>query len=379
MFDVNIIVLCLSIFSSLCVLLMFLRQDKKHSSRLVYLALYLILTDGAVALLILIQKIDFSDGSISVYNDDDGDYQDDDVTDEREHICRVFHPIMIFLFDASFGWTILIAIRFTNLPFSEAMTSDIESDGNTSMNKVALNRVDKFIKKYLQNPPFYCVPIGAFILCIPLFILNSLEGTTYSSVVYPPSWVGDRWCIFSNEKPHAVAVNYICFQIPCVATIVINSYFYLRGLHALRHAPMSVIAREASRAQSYIIVLLVVWLPGWISNLLGILGGYEDDGLVENILLPIVLMLQSGQGLWNTVVYVIGTKVVSRFLKEGTVSGSPMKQPLMQDERFVRFGEDPERHSEPAPQHLLSIHDSLEGINEVGRSPSGEVNYLHFY
>ena len=127
MFDFNIVVLLLSILSSLIVLFLFIRHDQDKPSRLVYLALYLILTDGLLALLILVQKIDFSNGYIAFDNDDISDYDDDSI-DRRDKICRIFHPMMIFLYNTSFGWTILIAIRFANIPFSATGRSPSNDD-----------------------------------------------------------------------------------------------------------------------------------------------------------------------------------------------------------------------------------------------------------
>ena len=369
MFDFNIVVLLLSILSSLIVLFLFIRHDQDKPSRLVYLALYLILTDGLLALLILVQKIDFSNGYIAFDNDDISDYDDDSI-DRRDEICRIFHPMMIFLYNTSFGWTILIAIRFANIPFSATGRSPSNDDISTP--ERIFKMIDSFCKKWFEEPPSYYVPLGAFILFLPLLVLNSIDDVVYTSVVYPPAWVGDRWCIFSNDKSYAIAVNYICFQVPCIVTIVINTYFYTRGVYSLRYAPMSVVTREASRAQSYLAVLLVVWLPGWIGNLLGTLGAYSDGGFGENVMLPIILMSQSGQGLWNTIVYVIGTKAVSRYLKEG----SPMKQPLIAGERFVRFEKNPERHSGPSPNYAPSTEEnSFEDIKVSGKRFCEEVYY----
>lgn len=94
------------------------------------------------------------------------------------------------------------------------------------------------------------------------------------------------FCMFNPNLLRAQLVNNLCFQIPLVLTILINLWAYVKvglpgraavpclvssltcpqGLHALRDAPQSVIAREMRRAGIYMSVLLVVWIPNFIGE-----------------------------------------------------------------------------------------------------------------
>ena len=119
------------------------------------------------------------------------------------------------------------------------------------------------------------------------------------------------------------------------------------------------------RAHMYITVLLVVWAPCLVINVLGVFGDYANGSFGQSILFPLCVFLQTGQGVFNTCIYIFGTKSVTRQLLGRGVqrSNNPLSRqaddvgltaPLLDDpdldEKLVRFDHNPEEHSEPPKQ-----------------------------
>jgi hypothetical protein len=273
-------------------------------SKLTVLALLLIVSDGLTSLTILIGKAILTHGSLSA------EREADDEAWEPQYVCKIEHPIMIYFFNLSFGWTILIALRFKTM-------------GNQNQNHQDRDRYgEKEKQQMIKTPsytPYWWIPIGAFISVLPMVICSIVGGDwTYTDVASPPDFVGDTYCIFSNQNVHSLVLNFLCFQIPAFLTVMINCRSFYLGYHALQLSPYSVLAREMRRAHMYIFVLIIVWVPCLIINFLGVFGAYGDGSIGQRVFLPICVFLQTGQGVYNTLIYVFGTTSVTNQLVYGT-------------------------------------------------------------
>merc|ERR1712072_1120827 len=97
----------------------------------------------------------------------------------------------------------------------------------------------------------------------------------------------------------------------------------------------------------YITVLLVVWAPCLVINVLGVFGDYANGSFGQSILFPLCVILQTGQGLFNTCIYIFGTKSVTRQLfgsgAQRRNKASPkqtddagLTAPLLDDPKFLK-------------------------------------------
>lgn len=162
-----------------------------------------------------------------------------------QDICAVYLSFPIFFFLASWGWTILLALRFRNR-------------GQSSKS----NRIPDI------PVPMWSVWAASFVLILPTLIAALFSPTSVSEVEDGPGT--NHACVYSFSNRMAKAINIFTFQIPLLITLGVNIYSYSRGLKALRNAPQSVIGRQMNKAGGYIIVLIGVWAPNFVFNVMRI-------------------------------------------------------------------------------------------------------------
>jgi hypothetical protein len=171
---------------------------------------------------------------------------------QLDSFCNFYLPLVIYLFLVSYIWTIMFAVRFRTMKKS------------TNINKVVT-----------WKPPikFGRLWIFPLVYVLPLFIFSyTLPNVTK---VWINSSDTDQSCTFDHSGVNGVVLDLVYWQIPLLFTILINFYFYTKGLIALRNSPQSVLGRQMRRAGGYLSVLLIVWVPNIIYNFISIIS--SDD------------------------------------------------------------------------------------------------------
>ena len=167
--------------------------------------------------------------------------------EQMEIICKAYLPFRMYCFVASWGFTALLAYRFSVKP-----TFKIEA-----------------IKR--KKLPFKTtrVWIGTFIIVLPMIISNIVTEDGISMIEVS----GDsRQCIFNFDSTLGKVLNVVTLVIPLFATLIYNTYCYINGVYALQTAPQSVIGRQMQRAGGYVLVLIGVWLPNCVFSMLRVVG-----------------------------------------------------------------------------------------------------------
>jgi hypothetical protein len=175
--------------------------------------------------------------------------------------------------------------------------------------------------------------VTAFLLALPIILLNNCGGDyNIARVITTDTATNVTYCMFDPATWTSRFVNFICFQIPLFLTIIINTTAFVKGMQALKDSPQSVIAREMKRVGQYLLVLLVIWLPNLTSNLMQWLSvrrhdmsfkGSEDDDDELNVtgsygvLVGIMVLLTTLQGLLNAMVYALGHRSFKQHLRSG--------------------------------------------------------------
>ena len=101
MYVAVVVVAVLSLLTAAAALLLFFINHRADpsitSSRLLWIVMMLIFSDGCVAVCVLVwHYFQKSEGN----------------SDELSRVCRVFLPFPIYFFLAGFGWTMMVAVRF---------------------------------------------------------------------------------------------------------------------------------------------------------------------------------------------------------------------------------------------------------------------------
>eukprot|EP00981_Chlorochromonas_danica_P002999 scaffold601_cov170-Ochromonas_danica.AAC.60 len=177
--------------------------------------------------------------------------------------CNCFLPMTIFFFLSSFGWTIMLALRF----YSSHNSKDA--------------------KNAVQQPPI------------------------------PFRWVWATPLVFTLSMVIVIWAAGDVTQSPILFTIVINLYIYACGLAALSNAPHSVVARQMRKAGGYLAVLILVWVPNLVYNLISI---GDTSSKEYGSLLDLATLLYSSQGFLNVLVYILSNNKMRIWLRRHCLS-----------------------------------------------------------
>eukprot|EP01039_Chlorochromonas_danica_P007044 gene7044-7789_t len=127
----------------------------------------------------------------------------------------------------------------------------------------------------------------------------------------------DRSCTFDHDSWNGIIVDLVIFQSPILFTIVINLYIYACGLAALSNAPHSVVARQMRKAGGYLAVLILVWVPNLVYNLISI---GDTSSKEYGSLLDLATLLYSSQGFLNVLVYILSNNKMRIWLRRHCLS-----------------------------------------------------------
>lgn len=172
-------------------------------------------------------------------------------TSQLRQFCKLYLPLVLFSFLSSFAWTIMLALRFHT-------TQNIDSG-----------------KAYKPSKNLNHIWIGPAVLAALILIVSAITGDV--TTVHTNDTDTNQACTFNHDTTLGVAMDLICFQIPMIFTILINIYYYSKGIFGIRNAPHSVIGRQMRRAGGYLGVLLLVTLPNLIYNMVTIFTGSENS------------------------------------------------------------------------------------------------------
>jgi len=186
---------------------------------------------------------------------------------QLRQFCKFYLPTVIYLFIVSYGWTMMISLRFRT----------IKNLANTN-------------KAWKPPISFLAIWILPLLFTAPLFFLTWLLHGTIK--VHANNEDTNQSCTFNHERQNGVILDIVFFQFPLLLTIVINSISYAKGLWAIRNSPGSVIARQMRRAGGYLGVLLIVWIPNIVYNFASMFDGANSS---YGSMLDLVVFLSSLQ------------------------------------------------------------------------------------
>lgn len=241
--------------------------------------------------------------------------------DALDDFCKIYFPGILYFFIAGYGYTTNLALRFRTMHGLESRT-------------------------VVWKPP---VPLIAFWLYPLIFAFPVLVGawvTGNVTVVHSNSQNINQICTFNHDSIIGETMDIVCFQLPLLLTILVNTYFYAKGVLALRNSPHSVVARQMRRAGGYLLVLLLVWLPNICYNVLSIFIGNNDS---FSKLLDVAVLLTSAQGVLDVSVYVWSNGKMRRWLRRNLACL-----------RLLGLGKT-RRELQP------SIHSSINDVNGGGK------------
>jgi len=197
--------------------------------------------------------------------------------------CEAYLPFPLYFFLASWGWTALLAYRFSIKP--------------------KVGRHERKRTKKLPVP-MYWVWVASFLLILPTVVSSIFVNGSVSNI---ENSARSRECIYNYSSRVGQVLNVLTLLVPMCITLLYNIYCYRLGLVALQTAPQSVIGRQMRRAGGYVLVLIGVWGPNFAFSLLRVLGGANDNGDFHS-LLNAGLALSTLQGFFNVGVYVYTNK-----------------------------------------------------------------------
>lgn len=181
--------------------------------------------------------------------------------------CNFHNSLVVYFFLCSFGWTAMLAYRFRS--------------SHSQTKKLAPPPVSMWVVWAAPLIPACTVLIAAFV--------------TYKvSIVESSSSNTNRTCTFNHDTRTGIFVDLITLQAPLLITILINCYSYGKGLYYLRNTPQSVLARQMKKAGGYLAVLLLIWVPNFVYNILTMFDGTDPE---YNGFLDVVIFLSSLQVL----------------------------------------------------------------------------------
>jgi hypothetical protein len=212
-------------------------------------------------------------------------------TQQLEQFCKVYYPTLLYFFISAFWCTAILSSRFRTLNDSSA-------------------------QKKVWTPPINLNYIFLFPLLSALPVLIGAWATGAVTTVHVNNQDTNQVCSFNHDTNIGMALDLVLFQFPLFCTIVINGYFYTKGVLALRNSPQSVIARQMNRAGGYMLVLLVVWVPNIFYNMVTIFAGNNNSYLA---LLDLCVFLTSSQGMLDVAVYVWSNQQLRKWLYKNLV------------------------------------------------------------
>lgn len=195
---------------------------------------------------------------------------------QLRQFCNIYHPVLLYFFISSYCCTCILSLRFRTLN-------------------------DSGPQKKVWTPPIHLNFVWLLPLLCSIPVLISAFVTGEVTTVHVNSQDTNQVCTFNHDTDIGTAMDLTFFQFPLFLTILINGYFYTKGVLALQNSPHSVIARQMNRAGGFMLVLLIVWVPNICYNLLTIFAGTNDSYLA---LLDLCVFLTSSQGLLDVAVYV---------------------------------------------------------------------------
>eukprot|EP01036_Dinobryon_divergens_P024780 gene24780-33258_t len=195
--------------------------------------------------------------------------------------CYVFLPLEKFLF--------LAAVRFRR-----SFSSRKDGPENASAPPI----------------PFWWIWAGNVLLEIPTFLM-SVGGLAVTTVGADDDGNSSNWrCSFNHISTEGIALDIITYQGPLVLTVIVCVYLYFQGLVALKDTPFSVQSRHMSRASGYFVVLVAVWMPNLVYNILSI--QYRvNSGFID--LEDVVDIVTASQGFLNVLVYIGSNRNIRRW------------------------------------------------------------------
>lgn len=176
----------------------------------------------------------------------------DDFDDSTMQIfCKFYLPFPMFFFVASWGWTALLAYRFSIKP---------SINSNTSKNKVKIKKLP--VKMHI-------IWLISFIIVLPTIVSVIVTNRDVSNVEISSR---SRQCIYNYGTVLGQALNIITLLTPMSLTLLYNIFCYGNGLLVLQTAPQSVISRQMRRAGGYVFVFIAVWAPNFTYSILRLIG-----------------------------------------------------------------------------------------------------------
>lgn len=189
-------------------------------------------------------------------------YDSNDDVNERtmEIFCKYYLAFPMFFFIASWGWTALIAYRFSIKP--------------------SISR-EKTIKIKKLPIPMHFIWIISLIIILPtllsvIFTKHGVSNVEISS--------RSRQCIYNYGTALGQSLNILTLLIPMSLTLLYNIYCYGNGLLALQTAPQSVISRQMRRAGGYVFIFIGVWAPNFTYSILRIIGNTSTSDFYHTLL-----------------------------------------------------------------------------------------------
>ena len=137
--------------------------------------------------------------------------------------------------------------------------------------------------------PFWIIWATSLMLSLPILIISFIDENIISI-----QKDNNESCTFNYNNNVTIITTVICFQAPLIITIILNVYFYARGLRSLRTSPHSVISRKIRRAGGYIAILLIVWIPNAIYSFINMFDNSENT---YKSLLDLSILLMCSQVL----------------------------------------------------------------------------------
>lgn len=339
----SLLMASLSLLTTGVVLVFFVvqyRSEPSSASRLLWIVMMIMLCDGCISICVLFWHfMQFHEPDSATIND----------------MCKAFLPFPIFFFLAGYGWTIMVAWRFQQV--SE--------------------------RKKLYEPAFFIVWAVAFVFILPIIALN-ISGNEYevSRAIKTHSTGGSHtYCVFDSRTTSGIWTNIICFQLPLLITIAVNVQAFTKGLRALQHSPQSVLAREMNRTGKYLAVLLIVWVPNFMANLVQILSSglasdddNDDENIEENVgyFVETMVLMSSMQGFLNALVYAYGHKNFNKFVKQYIKGYERSYAPLLDEDDGNNGDSSPESLQKKAHHSNARIDSKDWSDEQVGRLSTSE-------
>lgn len=210
---------------------------------------------------------------------------------QLEQMCKVYFPVLLYFFISSFTCTCILSLRFRTMNSQEA-------------------------QRKVWTPPIHLNYVWVIPLISFFTVLITAWATGQATTAHINAQDTNQVCTLNHDTNVGMSMDIVFFQLPLLCTILINGYFYTKGILALRNSPHSVIARQMNRAGGYMLVLLVVWVPNISYNLLTIFVGNNDS---YQALLDLCVFLTSSQGLLDVAVYVWSNHQLRKWLFRNVV------------------------------------------------------------